>query len=61
MHVWLMALLAILGSWGAAYVSLDDADHLGGPQVRAMDGGIIPPPDVAVHAMDGGIIPPPKP
>jgi len=61
MHVWLLALLAIFASWGAAYVSLAEGDGLGGSQVRAMDGGIIPPPDIAVHAMDGGIIPPPKP
>ena len=61
MHAWLLALLMILGSWGVGYVTLDDGDGRGGPQVRAMDGGIIPPPDIAVHAMDGGIIPPPKP
>lgn len=58
MHVWLLALLSIFGSWGVGYVTLDDGDGLRPSDVRVMDGGIIPPRSATVQALDGGIIPP---
>lgn len=39
MHVWLAALLVLLGSWEVAYVTFGE----GGGEIRAMDGGMIPP------------------
>jgi len=41
MHAWLLALLMVFGSWRVAYVTLEDRGT--SSEVRAMDGGIIPP------------------
>ena len=55
MWTWLMALWLLVGSWGGVYS--DSGSGLRDGEVRAMDGGIIPP-RAQGELPDGGIIPP---
>ena len=57
MWKWLLVFSVLFGSWGAVYDASDSGSGLRDGEVRAMDGGIIPP-RAQGELQDGGIIPP---